>query len=140
MNNVISLRPLSLFNSSLSSFLNDDELSRNSYVNDNFLPIDISKSDEEYVVKASLPGCKKEDLDVLVHDGVLSIKASLKDDDSNSKFMYLKRERNYSSFSRTLQLPDVVEGDKAVAELKDGVLFLTIPLAEKSKPKKINIS
>ena len=140
MNNVISLRPLSLFQSSFDSFLNDDHFFENSNVNDDFLPIDVSKSDDEYVVKASLPGCKKEDLDVLVHDGVLTIKASLKDDISNSKFKYLKRERNYSSFSRTLRLPDVVEGDKAVAVLNDGVLFLTIPLAEKSKPKKINIS
>ena len=140
MNNVISLRPLSLLHSSFDSFLNDDHFFENSYVNDDFLPIDVSKSDDEYVVKASLPGCKKEDLDILVHDGVLTIKASLKDDISNSKFKYLKRERNYSSFSRTLRLPDVVEGDKAEAELKDGVLFLTIPLAEKSKPKKINIS
>ena len=140
MNNMISFRTLGLFDSTFDSFLNDDSFLRNSYVENDFLPIDVVKSDDEYVIKASLPGYKKEDLDIMVHDGVLTIKADLKDDISNSSFEYLKRERNYSSFSRTLRLPDAVEDDKIVAELKDGVLLLTIPLAEKSKPKKINIS
>mgnify|MGYP001959113994 CR=1 FL=1 len=140
MNNMISFRPLSLFDSTFDSFFNDDSFLRSSYVENDFLPIDVVKSDDEFVIKASLPGYNKEDLDIMVHDGVLTIKADLEDDISNSSFEYLKRERNYSSFSRTLRLPDAVEDDKIVAELKDGVLLLTIPLAEKSKPKKINIS
>tara|TARA_Y100000590_G_scaffold459746_1_gene617557 strand:- start:625 stop:1047 length:423 start_codon:yes stop_codon:yes gene_type:complete len=140
MNNLISFTPLSLFHSSLNNFFTDESFLGSNYVENDFLPIDVFKSVDEYVIKASLPGCKKEDLDILVHDGVLTIKAKLKEDFSNSKFQYLKRERNYSSFSRSLKLPDAVEDDKTVAELKDGVLSLTIPLAEKSKPKKINIS
>ncbi|MED5578978.1 MAG: Hsp20/alpha crystallin family protein [Nitrospinota bacterium] len=140
MNNLISLTPLSLFHSSLDNFFNDESFYRSNLTEDDFLPIDISKSDDEYIIKASLPGCKKKDLDVQVHDNVLTIKSILNENKIDSKYKYIKRERNYSSFNRSLRLPDAVDGDKTNAELKDGVLLITIPLSEKSKPKKINIS
>ena len=78
MNNLVSLRPLSLFHSSFDTFFHDDAFAGNKYKDKEYLPIDVSKSDDEYLVKASLPGCKKEDLDILVHDGILTIKANSK--------------------------------------------------------------
>ena len=140
MNNLVSLRPLSLFHSSFDTFFHDDAFAGNKYKDKEYLPFDVSKRDDEYLVKASLPGCKKEDLDILVHDGILTIKATINEDNEKNNFKFLRKERIFSSFTRSMRLPDAVEGDKIVAALNNGVLSLTIPLAEKSKPKKINIS
>ena len=138
MNNLVSLRPLSLFHSSFDTFFHEDAFAGNK--DKEYLPIDVSKSDDEFLVKASLPGCKKEDLDILVHDGILTLKATINEDNEKNNFKFLRKERKFSSFTRSMRLPDAVESDKIVAALNNGVLSLTIPLAEKSKPKKINIS
>ena len=103
------------------------------------LPVDISEVDGKLGVRASLPGFNKEDIDVQVHEGILSIKAEHSEETETGDERFYRRERRFGSLSRRIALPGVVHDSKVDAELKDGVLTLTLALPEKPKPKQIEI-
>ena len=103
------------------------------------LPVDISESEGKLRVRASLPGFKKEDIDVQVHEGVLAINARHVEESETRDERFYRRERRVGSVSRRIALPGVVHDADVDAELTDGVLTLTIPLPEQSKPKQIEI-
>jgi len=103
------------------------------------LALDVAEGDGEIVVTASLPGFKKEDVDVQIHDGVLTIKAKHVEESETRTEKYYRRERRVGSLSRRVALPGVVSAAEAKAELKDGVLTLRIPQAEASRPKQIQV-
>jgi HSP20 family protein len=103
------------------------------------LPLDVCEEDGDIVVRASLPGFRKEDVDIQIHNGVLSINARHTGETETKNGTFYRRERRFGSVSRRLALPGVVADAKASAELKDGVLTLRIPLAEVAKPKQIAI-
>ena len=106
---------------------------------DGTLPLDISQTEKEMVVRASLPGYKREDIDVQVHDGILSISAGYEAQSEEQGERYYRRERRVGSVSRRVALPGIVAETETHAELKDGVLTVRIPLSEKAKPFKIAI-
>lgn len=105
------------------------------------LPLDVYEKDGKLMVEASLPGFAKNEIDVQVHDGVLSIKAQHSEDKEESKDngKYYRRERSWNAVSRRVALPGVVDDANVEATLKDGVLTLSVPQAEKAKPKQIEI-
>lgn len=103
------------------------------------LAVDISEKDHEMVVRASLPGFKKEDIDVQVHEGVLSINAKHTEESEEKGETYYRKERRVGSMSRRIALPGVVHDAAVDAELKDGVLTLKLKLPEASRPKQIEI-
>ncbi len=106
------------------------------------LAVDIAEKDGDIVVRASLPGFAKDDIEVQVHDGVLSITAKRgeqHEESGDGGERYYRRERRVGSVSRRIALPDGVNGAKVEAELRDGVLTLTIPTPEEAKPKQIEI-
>ncbi|MHC4769638.1 MAG: Hsp20/alpha crystallin family protein [Planctomycetota bacterium] len=103
------------------------------------LALDIAESDGEVIVRASVPGFGKDDIDVQIHDGVLSIKAERTEDQEATDERFHRRERRVGSVSRTIALPGELSVDDACAELADGVLTLRIPRAEVSRPKQIPI-
>jgi HSP20 family protein len=101
--------------------------------------LDVVENDDAYVVKATLPGLKAEDIDISIEDDVLSIKAEHDEEREESEETYLLRERRYGAFHRAVRLPSGVNGDEAVAEMRDGVLTLTLPKREEYKPKQIEV-
>jgi len=103
------------------------------------LAVDMSESKDEVIVKASVPGVKPEDIDVSVTGDVLTIKGEFKQEENVEKENFIRRERRYGSFSRSLALPTAVDVDKAVAEFENGVLKLRLPKSEEVKPKSIEI-
>ena len=103
------------------------------------LLVDVSETDGQLVVRASLPGFKKEDIDVQVNDGVLSIKAEHSEETESKTEKYYRRERRYGSVSRRIALPGIVHDAPVDAQLKDGVLTLSIAVPEKARPKQIEI-
>lgn len=103
-------------------------------------PIDVHETPDEIVLNASLPGMKAEDLDITMTGRSLTLRGELKADEDVSRDQYLYRERRFGTFSRTLQLPVAVEGDRAEATFADGVLTLRIPKAEEVKPRQIRIN
>jgi HSP20 family protein len=102
-------------------------------------PLDVHETPDEIVVTAALPGMKADDLDMTITGQTLSLRGEVKADEKVQRDQYLHRERRYGAFSRSLQLPVRVEGDKADASFADGVLTLRIPKAEEVKPRQIRI-
>ena len=103
------------------------------------LPVDISEKDHALVVRASLPGYKKEDIDVQLNQGVLSITAKRNEEHEDRNERYYRRERSWGAVSRRIALPGIVHDADVQAQLKDGVLTLTIPVPERARPKQIQI-
>ena len=90
-------------------------------------------------VEMALPGVKKDDIDITITKDTVSISGSRKEKeekDDKKKYYYRSME---SSFEQRFNLPTLVDSDKAEAELKDGVIHLTLPKAEEVKPKQIEI-
>ena len=102
--------------------------------------IDVHETADEIVVTAALPGMKADELDITMTGQTLTLKGEFKADDEVKRDQYLYRERRFGSFSRTLQLPVRVQGDRAQATFADGVLTLSIPKAEEVKPRQIRIN
>ncbi len=100
---------------------------------------DISESDQEYRVEVELPGLKKDDLNVTVDSGRLHITGERRQEDKDEGKNYVRTERSYGSFSRTMQLPATVNEDEAEAEYKDGVLTVTLPKTPEARGKKIDV-
>lgn len=103
------------------------------------LPLDISENDNEFIVKASLPGVRSEDVQITVHGDTLTIRGEMKAEQEKKDEHYHLRERRYGLFQRTVRLSAPVRSDQAQAEFQDGVLTLTLPKAEEAKPKQIRI-
>ena len=103
------------------------------------LPVDISETESDLVVRASLPGFEKDEIDVNVNEGVLSIKGQHDEEHEEHGERFYRRERSYGAVSRRIALPGIVAEANVDAELKGGVLTLHIPLPEQAKPKQIEI-
>jgi len=102
--------------------------------------VDVAETDQDIVVTAELPGVKQEDVDVTITNDVLTLKGEKKEEKEVKKENYHRIERSYGSFQRSVSLPTGVQGDKAKAKYKDGVLQITIPKTEEAKPKQIKIN
>ncbi len=92
--------------------------------------VNVEEDEKEYRIEVAAPGLEKEDLHVTIDDGVLTIKAEQKADNKESKDNYIRREFEFSSFSRAFTLPDEVDAEKISAKHKNGVLKVTLPKAE----------
>lgn len=106
---------------------------------DGTLPLDISEDEKHVIVRASVPGFTKDQIDVQVHDGVLTVKAAHGEEHEEKTERYYRRERRFGSLSRSVELPGTVEGERTEAQLRDGVLTLRIPKSERALPRKVEI-
>lgn len=104
------------------------------------LPLDVIENEDSYVVKASIPGVDAENLDVVLEDNVLSIKAEVNHEEVTENEQFHIRERRTGSFSRSLRFPMDVNGDDITANYANGVLSLNVPKAEEAKPKQISVT
>jgi len=102
---------------------------------------DISETDKEYVIRASLPAVKKEDVNVTVDGGIITIQGERKQQSENESEKFHRVESFYGSFERSFSLPENVNSDAIRCESKDGILTVHIPKTEpqKSKPKQISV-
>ena len=103
------------------------------------LAVDVYETDDAVVVKTAVPGISPEDLDVSVTGDVLTIRGETKAEEEIKEGNYIRRERRYGRFSRSVTLPGHLETDKTEAEFKDGVLTLTVPKSEEVKRKAIEV-
>ena len=97
--------------------------------------VDLADNGKEYLVKAELPGIRKEDLNVEVAENSIEISAEKKVEEKEEKKGYIRRERRYASFYRSIPLPDQILPDDAEADLKEGVLTIKLPKAQPSEKK-----
>ena len=101
--------------------------------------IDMYQTNDDVVVKATLPGLKSEDVDITVTGETLTLRGEFKQEDEQKESNYHIRESRYGSFERSVLLPTDVKADKAKADFKNGILTITMPIAEEVKPKSIMI-
>lgn len=101
--------------------------------------IDVAEKENEFVVKAEVPGCKAEDIDISVHGNVLTISGEKKHEQERKEQGYYHIERSYGSFRRDLNLPAEIDTANIEAECKDGVLTVTLPKTEAAKPVKVKV-
>jgi len=102
-------------------------------------PVDIEEDDREYLLKAELPGMKKEDVTLKVEGGTLSISGERKEEKEEKDKKHHRVERSYGAFVRSFALPEAVLSEKVSAEFKDGILTVHVPKDEKAKPKAIEV-
>jgi HSP20 family protein len=102
--------------------------------------VDLYEDKENLFVKVELPGLKKEEIEVSVHDGTLSISGERKAAESDSSSQTFRSERFFGRFHRALALPKPVAVDNIKASYKDGILTVTLPKTEEAKPKQIEIN
>lgn len=103
-------------------------------------PVDIYQNDDhELVLKAELPDTKREDIEITVDNGTLTIRGEKKFDSDVKEESFHRIERRYGTFSRSFSLPPTVDAGKVSAEYRDGVLTVKLPLREEAKPRQIKV-
>lgn len=105
----------------------------------NRMPIDVTETDDNYTVVADLPGLTSDEIDVNLHDGVLTINAEIHQQVVDENNRVLVRERTYGKFKRRIKLPTPVDVDNISAMYNDGVLTLDLSKSEQAKPRQIQI-
>jgi HSP20 family protein len=101
--------------------------------------VDVHEDEEALVLRADLPGVKREDIEIQVDANVLTLKGERKLEQENEKRRYHRVERSYGSFVRQWQIPTNIDASKVDASFADGILTLKLPKKEEQKPRKIEI-
>jgi len=102
--------------------------------------LDVYEDKDNLFVKVELPGLKKEQIDISLHDGSLSISGERKGEEEHQEGEVYRAERYYGRFQRTVTLPTPVASERVKAQYKDGILTVTLPKTEEAKPKHIDVS
>ncbi len=104
------------------------------------LPIDVYETESSVIVKAGpLLGVQPESIDVSLVGETLTIKGETRPDSSEQEVAYLRRERRFGTFTRSVPIPRPVKADQANASFKDGILTITLPKTDEPQPKVINV-
>jgi HSP20 family protein len=102
--------------------------------------LDVYDEKDSLVVKAELPGLKKEDIDINLHNGVLTISGERKRETEKKEGQTFRSERYFGRFQRSVTLPAAVNVKDVKASYKDGILSIELPKAEEAKPKQIAVN
>ena len=101
--------------------------------------VDVLETDNEFQIRAELPGVEKTDVKLSVEKGVLLISGHREQEKEEKGARYHKIERASGTFARSFTMPDVVDEQKVAAEFKNGVLTVRLPKSEKARPKSIEV-
>ena len=101
--------------------------------------VDLVENDDTFVVRCDLPGVEKDNLDITVSGNALTIKGEKQDSSEQKDGRYYRRESWSGSFQRTITVPETVDPNAINAEMKNGVLTLTLPKKEDVKPRQITV-
>ena len=102
--------------------------------------MDVMETEEEFQIRAELPGVEKEEVKLSVEEGVLTISGHRQQEKEEKGKRYHKIERAYGSFARSFTVPAAVDEQKVTAEFKNGVLTVRLPKSEKARPKSIEVT
>ena len=102
--------------------------------------LDLYEDKDNLFVKVELPGMKREEIDVSLHEGSLSISGERKSEQKHQDADVYRAERFFGRFQRTVALPTAVAADKVKAQYKDGILTITLPKTDEAKPKRIDVN
>jgi len=102
--------------------------------------LDVTQDKENLYVKVELPGMKKEDIDISLHDGQLILSGERKEEKKSEEGETFRSERFFGKFRRTIALPSEVDASGVKATYRDGILHVELPKAEEAKPKQIEVT
>ena len=102
-------------------------------------PVDVFETPESIVLKADLPDVKKDEVDISIENGTLTLKGERKMEKETKEKNFYRMERSYGTFTRSFTLPPTVDSEKVGASFESGVLTVTLPKREESKPKQIKV-
>ena len=102
-------------------------------------PVDIFEKDDTLYLRAELPGMRKEDIDVRIENGVLTLTGERRRDEVLTHATSHRLERMHGTFTRGVTLPTTVDAGRIAASYRDGVLEIQLPKSEASKPKRVDI-
>lgn len=102
-------------------------------------PVDIFERQDHLVLRAEVPGVRKDDMDIRIENGVLTLHGERKQETEVKEESAHRMERVYGAFTRSFSLPTTVDASKVTATYKDGVLEVTVPKIETAKPKQVEI-
>ena len=125
-----------LFSSNLTPSFGEEGIGRGAW-NPN---VDIYENKDQIVLEAELPGMNREDFELTVENNVITLRGERRFEKKDDADNYHRVERAYGSFSRSFTLPQVVSGDGATAEYRNGVLRVTLPKREEAKARRIEIA
>ena len=103
-------------------------------------PMDLVETEDQYVLRADLPGMTEDDINIELENNVLTVSGERKSEEEHKGEGYFRVERAFGTFARTLTLPDGVNADAVVASFEQGVLEVRIPKPEETKPRRVAIS
>lgn len=101
--------------------------------------VEMADTEKNLLVKVQVPGVSKDNLHIDITDDTLTLRGEMKEEEKAQEQRYYRREFRYGTFTRTIPLPANVQADQASAELKDGVLTITIPKGREGKARRIQI-
>ena len=104
------------------------------------LALDVIERDDKYVLRANIPGIKPDEVKIEVEDDVLTVSGEHEESEEERKANYVRRERRYGSFSRSVTLPKGVTADEVEARIQDGVVEVSIPKPQKEERKAVTIT
>jgi len=126
----------SMFSANLAGFEDEDS----SVVTSTWMPaVDIKEEDDQFVIKADVPGVDPKNIDITMESGVLTLKGERSEEKQEEKEGYKRIERSRGSFYRRFSLPDTADGEHISAKSANGVLEIVIPKREVAKPRKIQV-
>ena len=102
--------------------------------------VDIYEDDQQMVIKADLPEVDEKDIDIRLENNTLTIRGERKFENKVAEESYLRVERTYGSFSRSFALPNTVSSEGIQADYRNGVLTISLPKREESKPRQIKVT
>ncbi|MCB5231293.1 MAG: Hsp20/alpha crystallin family protein [Candidatus Cloacimonas sp.] len=124
----------SLFDDFLNSAFSEEQTDANKT-----MPMDLSERDKDYVIRANVPGIKKENIKVSIHNNELLIEGKQDETKTEKNETVYRYERYKGNYRRLINLPDTTDVEKIEAKLEDGVLTLIIPKKEPTPSKEITI-
>ena len=104
------------------------------------LALDVIERDDKYVLRANIPGIKPDEVKIEVEDDVLTVSGEHEESEEERKGNYVRRERRYGSFSRSVTLPKGVTADEVEARIQDGVVEVSIPKPQKEEREAVTIT
>lgn len=136
--NSISIRPSEVFDGFLDEFFNSPIYSGRYTTG---VMLDMYEDGDNVVVEAKIPGFKEEEIEISVEDNVLTITGNAQEEkvEEDKKKKYYYKEVTKQSFTRSVSIPSKVDAENATAEIKDGMIKITMPKLPEAKPKKISV-
>ncbi len=113
--------------------------STSSLLGEHVPPVDLIEENDRFLFRLDLPGVRKDDIAVTLHDGCLTVSGEIRPEERYSQAQVHRAERVFGRFQRTVALPVPVAADQIVARYRDGVLEVVLPKAEEARPKQIQV-